>query len=395
MNIFDKWRNIFPSSVIKVIPMPPPYTKMLAINSDVEWTSWDSQIDLFHYFADRNIEVAFSFWLYGNPAVTWRLFNDDGSKTKEFDRAVKLMKAGMLDTNHSIGGRRHQGGCEFNRKTIIRAYQVLNDLNIHPKVYTNHGSIDDKQNVAGEWAAYQEGDLPSSDFYHLDITRDLGAVFFWCDPDYIIDRPYLLPELNKDNGLFLTALGRDGTPYLRFRRYMGGGLKGGPSLDNFHLQLDSLLNSDENGYSVVFQHLGVFREKSGRPAKADTRKMPIEVIEAFDALASAQNEGNVLITTTEKLLLHAALMTAQPWEIKNKPACIEVKFKSQFKLDAVIFSVTKKTLSGWCIEDIGKKVEAYIGEQPVVLIKFTSKDKKYIGLPWRKINMNETLDEIS
>ena len=48
---------------------------MVAVNSDVEFTSWEAQVDLLQLFAKRRLETAFSYWFFGDPEYTWHLFD--------------------------------------------------------------------------------------------------------------------------------------------------------------------------------------------------------------------------------------------------------------------------------------------------------------------------------
>lgn len=61
----------------QLMRVPPPYKKIIAINSDVEFTTWQAQLDIMKIFAERDLEVAFSFWLFGDPTWTWRILERD------------------------------------------------------------------------------------------------------------------------------------------------------------------------------------------------------------------------------------------------------------------------------------------------------------------------------
>src|SRR4051794_15552469 len=119
-------------------PFPPPYRRMVAVNSDVEWTSWQAQCDLFRIFADAGLETAFSFWFFADPEATWRLFEIDGSPSPQWRSATILLRAGLLDTLHSFGGIVNGRGTLFGRREIERGYARFAAEGILVDVFSNH-----------------------------------------------------------------------------------------------------------------------------------------------------------------------------------------------------------------------------------------------------------------
>jgi len=376
------------------VPLPPPYKRMLAINSDIEWTRWPVQLALLEEFAKRDLETAFSFWLFGSPKVTWRLFEEDGTPSSQAPAAFALGRAGLLDTLHSIGGRRHLGGCRFDREAISKAYGILASEGVRPQVYTNHGSEDDRQNIGGNWSTYQEGDLPGSDLYHLDLTVAAGAQFFWCDPDYVVRTGALDAAFCGEDDLFLTSAGRDGTALLRFRRFLGE-LKTGPSLDNFAVQLYQAMRHGSGHYTVLYQHLGVVRDGDGRPQAAKVPPLPADVADALDTLARAQADGEVLVTTTGRLLTHAALMAAKPWSVeRDDSGVLHAHFDAEMQLDNIRRAVHWDDLMGWAVPiKAGQRVIGHLRNESRALEIFEVAGRPYAGFPWRKIDMGAAIKE--
>ena len=90
------------------LAFPPPYQGMVAINSDVEFTSWAAQLDLLDIFAAHDLESSFSFWCFGDEAVTCRLFDDADQPAPYATAAAFLATSGLIDTLHSYEiGRAH------------------------------------------------------------------------------------------------------------------------------------------------------------------------------------------------------------------------------------------------------------------------------------------------
>ncbi len=283
----------------------------IAINSDVEWTSWEMQKELFRLFDEYDIDAAFSFWFFGNPSATWRFFENDGRMTPEAEEAFLFAKAGRFDTLHAFGGRRHAGGCNYNMKMVEQAYSEFRRRGVPIRIFTNHGGDADNQNVGGDWATHHQGDVPGADLYHLDRTLSEGVRFFWCDPDYKVSPPFLKASVGDGDSLFVVDKVRDGSKIVRFRRFMGS-LDTGCCLSNFEQQVDQLLSARSEGYSVIYQHLGVMRNPDGTPRSATIEEVNTYLPPALEKLRVAQESGVVRAVTTEALLRHAFVKASLP-----------------------------------------------------------------------------------
>lgn len=393
---FATGRN--PDWPLEIHAFPPPFQSMLAINSDVEWTNWPLQIALLKACAARRLETSFSFWMYASPTATWRLLESDGGASVHARAAAVLGRAGLLDTLHSIGGRRHAGGCRhYGREQIAAAYAFLEAEGWPVHVYTNHGSTEDRQNIGDvTFATYHEGDELGAALYHLDITVRNGLRFFWCDPDYTSSHPRLAAELDTPEALFVSGRGRDGTAFLRFRRWLGAGLVAGPSLDNLSLQISDLLARPSTpGYAVIYQHLGVERDADGRPHSA-TFPLRADALAALDQLAEAQQEGRFMVTTTQRLLTHAAVMAARPWTTRRTASgTIIVDFDDVLRLGDVTFSLTSDDLRGWtAAAPADRLVSARFQGQPLSLEQTDgSSGMRLHSLPWAPIDMHTAITD--
>src|SRR5438094_9454267 len=139
------------SAPLAPLPFPPPYRRMISINSDVEWTSWRSQLDLLRIFADAGLETAFSYWFFADPEATWRLFEIDGGPSHHWPAAKVLLRGGLLDTLHSFGGVVNSRGTAFERRHIQIGYARMADEGISTEVFSNHGRIQVLENVGRRW----------------------------------------------------------------------------------------------------------------------------------------------------------------------------------------------------------------------------------------------------
>lgn len=332
----------------EVLEFPYPYRSMLAINSDVEWTSWGMQEQLIEYLRNLGLDCSFSFWFYAGGDKTWSLFEAPGRQSKVFEQAVELMRGGVLDANHAFGGRRHCGGISFDRRDILSDYDVLAKHGVMTPIFSNHGSKQDTQNIGGDWGSYQEGDVPDSDSYHLDRTLAQGARFFWTDVDYVVDQPRLRPTFNSRDSLFRTQRCRDGNPIICFRRYLGR-LTSGSCAQNIDQQLSPLLASTAPGYAILYQHLGVHRTEDGKPYSASDPVFPERCAEALEHLGKAHRSRTVLVTKTHRLLAHALMMAVKPWEIRKVGRKVEVFFERRGNAGGVDVRFSLADLSGWTV----------------------------------------------
>lgn len=381
------------------VPFPPPFKKMVAINSDVEWTSWKAQIDLLHIFTERKLETAFSYWFFGDPLVTWRLFDVDGTPSEHFERAKQLIEAGLLDTCHSYGGIGNGRGTPFGRPEILKSLATFSDAGLTFDVYSNHGGTEDVQNVGGPWCQpasnppghlnYQGGDLVGSGSYHLDATRDL-AKFFWLDVDIGGDHLFSLShEPDNQGGLLATQVSRDGTPLVRFRR---SHLGCAPFPDALGEQIRRLLAAEGEGYQVIYTHLGC---RGGPELKERVNKAPYftpDAFEALDNLATAQAKGEVLVTTTSRLLRHAWLHVSRPWTIARDGTRLQVTFASVARWGGVEMPLRWSDLDGFAIPAEGLSgATLTIGEESREADIWTVGNQTYIGRRWSNIDMNAAL----
>ena len=360
---------------------PYPYKGMLAINSDVEWTSWSLQKELIEYFRNIGLDCSFSYWFYARGNRTWSLFEMPGHKSQYFEEAIELMKKGILDANHAFGGRLHSGRIDFNRSDILTDYEQLEKYGVKTPVFSNHGSDQDTQNIGGDWASYHKGDVPGSDSYHLDRTLTHGTRYFWTDIDYLVDKTYLKPSFNNADSLFRTQTCRDGNKIICFRRYLGK-LDQGTCAQNIDQQLKSLLTGKTQGYSVIYQHLGVHRTPDGKPHSAADPVFSEDCHDALKSLARFHQDGIILVTTTSKLLNHALMMAVKPWEIIKKKNEIAVYFKSNGKAEGVDVIFRPDDFAGWSVRTSGRcKVSAFYEQERMRLEREVIGNSVYFSIP--------------
>jgi hypothetical protein len=366
------------------LDFPPPYTGMIAINSDVECTSWSTQLNLLASFAERDLEASFSYWCFGDERMTWRLFDEDGTPAAIADQALELIRAGCIDTLHSFGGITDGRGVRFDRASILRALDWLAARDVRTRVYTNHGTRMDTQNVGGDWADYQRGDVPGDPVYHLDRTFQFGCRFFWTDIDYDNQNAFFTASASAENRLLIPQKGRDGTPILRFRRYRGA-FERAPYAGNIAEQIRRVLSQHCKGYAVVYQHLGVQRLPDGTPIANIRPYFDAAGFDALDTLSRLDKDGTLIVTSTERLLMHALLMTARPWRISKKNGNCIVEFEHEIRHEGVNIPLTQFDLCGWSMPLAdGMQAIADFGGRQWRLAEWVADGRRYAGIPWER-----------
>lgn len=383
---------------LEPVAFPPPYRRMLAINSDVELTSWPMQMHLFREFAERDLETAFSYWLFGDLAATWHLFNRDFSLTPMGSAALGLARAGLFDTIHSFTGVRNGRGYQFDRDMIRRGYAQLNAQGVRCRIYTNHGTTDDTQNIGGEWASYPgypnygQGDVLGAERYHVDLTVKHGVRFFWLDIDNAQAQLRFTPTEGEGlDNLFAAQTCRDGTPILRFRRTDAMVRS---DLAQLGEALARVLSAEDGGYTVLYTHLGVKRGAENRPLSADPSDIPVEVIGGLDRLAGEQRAGRVLVTTTERLLTYALMAAARPWVITRRGRQVEVEFTGSFHFAGVGFDYGWQDFMGFSMPiEASDTVWLRLADERRRADHWRVGTQAYAGLQWRQIPMKSAIEE--
>ena len=349
-------------------------------------------------FMAAGVEASFSYWCYCDPAAAWRLFELDGSNSRHALAGFELIRSGLCDVLHSFGGIRQGAGCRFGRREIEMAYRRLEAEGIQTRVYSNHGTHDDIQNVGGPWVTlpglvnYQQGDLPGSHGYHLDLTSRHGVRFYWADIDRSRRLTPFSAKISEDESLFFVPqIGRDGTPMLRFRR---SDLSLDPVVEFLGAQITQALAQPPGDYLVIYTHLGANRLPTGGAKSAPLPCLTPDGIAALRQLSAAQAAGDVLVTTTERLLTHALIMGARPWTIARTQDGVEVTFQREFTYGGVPFRLDWQDLAGFAVAvDRPCSVTGRMGSETRSLnLELQAAGRMHYGLGWSRLDMGAILE---
>src|SRR5207245_1300214 len=153
-------------------------------------------------------------------------------------RMREYLQSGWIDTNHAYGDFDGSGG--FTREHAVACYEELGRLGVQLRVFTNHGSAANIQNV-GKDADYHQGDNPRSAAYHADLMRANGIEYLWTD-SLVVARPRRFSYLSrwpKKSSLLSESELQDGTRWKSFMRFRSTGINA-PNLSSVGHQLNQI-----------------------------------------------------------------------------------------------------------------------------------------------------------
>ncbi len=342
---------------IELRKFPFPYKCALTISNDAEYMDWGAFLEIHEYLNTErqtklgeglNLEMGDSFFFYtANPRMNISYFEGTSSKRSQYaPKMLELMKAGYLDVLHTYGDFDFVGG--FKREMAEGALEELKANDIYVRVWTNHSTVNNLQNIGGKSGYYQHGDLPSSIAYHTDITTQYGIKYFNLDSNYTNefgqDRKRVLKELAIETGhllrklppllarrnlpevirslkfsepLFGIDLLRDKRDVYTFKRFrFNRPLKFAPDSTTLRLQLSQenlrrLISL--NGITVIYQHLGCLRSRDGVASRNEFPYFDQDSLEALHDLSVLNKSGDIFITTVSRLLNYHCTCSNLQW----------------------------------------------------------------------------------
>jgi hypothetical protein len=217
------------------------------------------------------------------------------------DDLLAALRSGDLAVLHGIGDF-SASDLRPDRRAVADALRYLEEMAVVPRVWTNHGSEHDIQNIGGGQPQYQRGDDPGSEVYCLDLLLQHGIRYFWLDHhatnDFVDDRPPLFRER--------TRAGFDIQCFRRFR----GALARAPDAQTLARQLsrdnlDALARTGQ--VAIIYQHWGVHRDCTGAPLPATPPVFPAASLRALELLADYRDRGVIEVVALPELLAALAV----------------------------------------------------------------------------------------
>ncbi|MCY0897233.1 MAG: hypothetical protein OWS03_13260 [Alicyclobacillaceae bacterium] len=318
--------RLSPGVPVQLRPFPYPYRAMLAICSDADHQTLRKFNEIHRFLNTKantpygpglGLDVADSFFLYngsndrsvidvGGIPLTHQLAYFRGTTGTPYaaEAIDHFLRVGWMDSMHSYGDFSTRSGHDtsFHRRFAKVAHNVWQSRHApFVSVWIDHGNTANVDNFGSRhlrsFFHYQQGAVPSSPYYHTDITRKFGVRYVWSD--------FHSQQFGARSVLSLVTL-PDGQKMYGFSRYTNDGVtKDGAVHWLWSVKdLDAQLSIPHlrhlvqiNGYVVVAQHLA---SDSAKPC------LPPDAVQSLRTLANWQTQGKILVARTSRLLAYNA-----------------------------------------------------------------------------------------
>lgn len=375
---------------IGVCRIPYPYQSMMAICSDLDETpDWRVYWEIARYLNTSQdtamgpgvgLEVGNSIY-FDMPKNQFSYWNTDDTGR---NMVRTLIRSGHIDCLHSYGD--HAGRRED-------AQRALDELSLHDcrlRVWVDHSKAPTN---FGPDIMVGSGDVVGADSYHADLTMDYGIRYIWRGrttgitgqdasvslaalghlfrPDHPLVSTRTIAKqaakvclgrrnhprwrMHSDNRTCRPSTLRDGRPvweFLRSNPYWGG-TGHGDTPDGIDDVLSArMLNQlvRRGGVCILYTHLGKVRETH--------RPFPESACRAFRRLAQEHESGNILVTTTHRLLRYLVASDSLRWSARHEGRTVTIDVEA---VDDVVFGsrepdaeelqgITFKVDGAWDIE---------------------------------------------
>lgn len=328
-------------------PLPFPYRGAVAISNDAEYLDFDFFETLMRFLNTHQptalgpglgLRVTSSVFFFSARDYNFSYFagdRPDAPRARVADRIDAYLRSGWIDTIHAYGDFDGVGGC--TRDHAIAAFRALEKIGARPEVFSNHGGVENAQNVGAD-AAYHRGDVLGDVAYHADLLTEHGVRYVWTDSQVISEasatgwRSRLKRRTASAEGELLAPVRlQDGRELLGFRRFRGTGTYA-PNLSSLLSQVRQLPWDDLYatwGATVLYQHLGVLHRSGGACTPATTEavlRRPEAYLAGFRVLQREQEAGRLWVAGCAELLRYAEMIRGVEVQRDEARATIAIDF---------------------------------------------------------------------
>lgn len=348
--------------------IPAPFRAMLAICSDLDETpDHETYLQISRFLntgektrIGRGVELEVGNTMYFDMAPGEFSFWNTSESNRE--QLLSLMRSGHIDCIHSFGDSASR------REHAVRALDTLSSAGCTLRVWIDHATAPTN---FGADIMQGQGDEPGAAAYHADLTvahgvdyvwrgrvtsiigqgvqRHLRGVLDWRHPAKSLlaaakeaakglsgRQPGSRYTPHARNDILWPVELRDGQSVFEFLRCdpHPHGISVGDRGDRIHEVLsDRMLDAlvDREATSILYTHLG----------KTDGHGtiLPLQSIEAFRRLARRQDEGDVLIATTARVLDYHRVLRDLEWHARSKEV-LEIHLSTNgFPCDGISFDI--------------------------------------------------------
>jgi len=395
---------------------PYPYRAAFAIANDIDNTpSLGIFLEMLKFLNTDsmttfgkgvNLEVGSSFWFF-NATNRSQLsyFRGNGSVDSDFAPFCRtLWKSGHVDSLHTYGDF-DEGG--FRRQFAECSINELEKHGARITVWINHGNKNNLQNLGR--LEYQEGADPGSPGYHFDLLESCGIRFIWsgrmthiigqnAEPTCNVRltnfaqkllsltkyRNHPEPVFDLDNRLFAKVTLQDASEVWDFVRFVNRfGLEHTQDVHDLIRQTYPsiikrlILNS---GYFVLYTHLceGI----------SDSNVLPRKLIANFEFLSRMYHDGELLVTTTSRLLRYKEVHDNMTWRVENENGATKIRIFPSMNVLGAAQKITENMIQGvtfYCRDP--DKARILLDGKPVKIRK-NARDttgEYSVTVPWQRL----------
>jgi hypothetical protein len=395
---------------------PYPYKAALAIANDIDnTTSLSIFLEVMKYLntdsmtelgRGLNLEVGSGFWFF-NATPTPQLSYYEGKSAIRTDFANfcrTLWRSGHVDILHTYGDF-DEGG--FKRQFAEQSINELEKYGASVKVWINHGNKNNLQNL-GRFE-FQEGASPESRAYHFDLLESYGIRFIWsgrmthvigqnAEPTYNVKltnfaqkllsktkyRHLRQPFFDFENRLVMKTTLHDASEVWDFVRFVNRfGIERSQGVYGLIRQTyPSIIKRliSNSGHSVLYTHMceGV----------SNFENLPRKLISNLEFISKMYHEGNLLVTTTSRLLQYNEVYDNIVWHMDKKNGITRIEICPNMNILGAKLKLSEDMLQGitfYC--DDPHKTTIFFDNKSVKMQR-NSKDltgKYSVTISWQKL----------
>lgn len=295
-----------------------------------------------------NLPVANSFFPFSkNNNEQLSFYSENLTLTRDAPFIKEAIKSGMIDCVHSWGDFNPSPPApDFLKVLANRFSDELAAEQIKIKVWINHGSPNNVQNLKSRLQDRYQGDDPKSPYYTLNQIKKLSVKFYW-DSEIIPwplsgnRRKRIFANLYRDMSLYVKngakiAIGykhrlrssadnrllgrstrlRDGSQMIRFSRFNRHptGCWTLPTRHTIQFSLNRRILKNlikEEGYLILYTHLGL-------PSNRSYPLFPRSDRLAFEYLAELYHDGYIWVAPTSRLLTYWMTNKYLKWRTRSE-----------------------------------------------------------------------------